>query len=277
MFGAIGRWIKAVGYLLTGRIDSARRELDSNPHVMRARYDAVVQEKIERIHHYKQAVASLIAQKENKVAKIKTLTEDVGRLENLKSGALAKAKVRLKELQAQGLGKEQIQADAEYMKCQGAFRDFTSTLAEKQARIEELEHDVETYTARVSQHKVQLTSLLREVENLKAEAADAVADVITSKEEKEIADTLAGIAKDGTSEELQRMRQLRQELKAEATISKELSGADTRTQEAEFMAYASRSSADDEFDALIGLAETTDQVVSPKETETKDTSPGLPE
>ena len=31
MFGAIGRWIKAVGYLLTGQIDSARRVLDTNP------------------------------------------------------------------------------------------------------------------------------------------------------------------------------------------------------------------------------------------------------
>jgi len=66
MFKAIGRWIKAVGYLLTGQIDSARRVLDTNPHVIRAKYDAIVEEKIARIHQYKQAVAGLIAQEEKK-------------------------------------------------------------------------------------------------------------------------------------------------------------------------------------------------------------------
>ena len=53
MFKAIGRWIKAVGYLLTGQIDSARRVLDTNPHVIKAKYDAIVEDKIERIHQYK--------------------------------------------------------------------------------------------------------------------------------------------------------------------------------------------------------------------------------
>ena len=181
MFGAMFRWVKAVGYLLTGQIDSARRTLDLNPHVMKARYDNVVREKTARIHQYKEAVAGLIAQKETKVQKVKVLTEDVQKLENLKAGALAKAKTRVKELQAQGASAEAIQTDPEYLKCQGAFRDFSNTLSEKQARIEELENDVAEYTSRVAEHKVQLTSLMREVENLRAEAADAVADVITGE------------------------------------------------------------------------------------------------
>jgi len=42
MIGAIVRWFKAVGYLLTGRLDSARRVIDSNPHVIRAKYDTIV-------------------------------------------------------------------------------------------------------------------------------------------------------------------------------------------------------------------------------------------
>ena len=62
MFRAIGRWFKALGYLLTGQIDSARRVLDTNPHVIRAKYDAIIRDKVGRIHTYKQAVAGLIAQ-----------------------------------------------------------------------------------------------------------------------------------------------------------------------------------------------------------------------
>jgi len=254
MFRALGRWIKAIGYLLTGQIDAARRTLDLNPHVMRAKYDEILREKTGRIQQYKQAVAGLIAQQENKMQKVKALTGDIGRLENLKAGALAKAKQKVQELQRQGKTTDQIQSDEDYLRCQAAFKDFTSTLAEKQIRIEELEADIGEYGKRINDHKVQLQSLLRELDQLRSERADAVADVITAREEKDLADTLAGIAQDGTAEELQRMRQLRQEIKAEARISRELAGTDTKAQEAEFMEFARRSESDSEFDALIGLA-----------------------
>ena len=57
MFKAVGRWIKAIGYLLTGQIDSARKTLDTNPHVIRAKFDEIARDKTARIHQYKQAVA----------------------------------------------------------------------------------------------------------------------------------------------------------------------------------------------------------------------------
>ncbi len=141
MFGAIARWFKAVGYLLTGQIDSARRVIDTNPHVVRAKYDQIVQDKINQIHIYKQAVASLIAQQENKLAKVKRLTEEVQQLERLKAGALAKAKQMVDRLQAEGKPKEQVQQNEDYLKCLAAFNDFSSTLKEKQDQIAELERD----------------------------------------------------------------------------------------------------------------------------------------
>lgn len=276
MLGALFRWLKAVGYLLTGRIDAARRALDTDPHVVRAKFDEVIRDKTARIHQYKQAVASLIAQQENKISKVQALTEETRKLENLKAGALAKAKQRVAQLQGQNLTKEQIQGDEDYMKCLGAYNDFSSTLAEKQARIEELETDVQEYGKRIAEHKVQLQSLVREIEKVRAEAADTVADMITGREEKEIADTLSGIAEDGTAQELQRLRQLRQEVKAEARISSELAGTDSRAQEAQFLEYARRTSASDEFESLVGLAAGKDSAAKgAKEKPAKDT--GLPE
>jgi len=277
MFRALGRWLKAVGYLLTGQIDSARRTLDTNPHVVRAKYDEIIREKTSRIHQYKQAVAGLIAQQENKVQKVKSLTDEIQRLGNLTAGALAKAQQTVKELQAAGKTKEEIQSDEDYMRCLAAYNDFSSTSAEKQGRIEELEGDIADYQKRVADHKVQLQSLLRDLGDLKAEQADAVADMITAKEEKEISDTLAGIAKDGTAQELQRMRQLRQEVKAEARISKELAGTDTRAQEAEFLEYARQGAHSQEFDALIGLADGIEKGAAPPAAKEKETPSGLPE
>lgn len=276
MFRAVGRWIKAIGYLLTGQIDSARKTLDTNPHVIRAKFDDIVREKTARIHQYKQAVAGLIAQEENKLQKVKNLTEDLQKFGNLKAGALAKAKKVAQELKSKGMSTEQIHQDEDYMRCLSAFKDFNSTIGEKQARIDELETDLADYGSRIGDHKVQLQSLLRDIEKIRDEAADTIADVITAKEEKDLADTIAGIAQDGTAQELQRMRQLRSEIKAEARISKELAGTDTRAQEAEFLEYARKSESSDEFDALIGLAETVEGVSTPEAAETeRDTS--LPE
>jgi len=279
MFRALGRWIKAVLYLLTGRLDAARRTLDTNPHVVRAKYDDIIRDKTDRIQQYKQAVAGLIAQQEDKMSKVKNLTEEVGKLERLKAGALAKAKQSVARLQKEGKGKDEIQGDHDYQKCLTAFNDFSSTLKEKQDRIEEIEKDIDGYGKRIGEHKVQLQSLLREIEKLKSEQADAVADMITAKQEKEISDTLAGIAQDGTAEELQRMRQLRQEVKAEAKISKELSGVDAKAQEAEFLEYARTSSANSEFDALVGLGDASASAPAEKEKENKATEGGarLPE
>ncbi len=255
MFKAIGSWFKAVGYLLTGQIDAAREVLDTNPKTIRAKYDSIVRDKLDQIQTYKKAVAGLIAQQENKIAKLKELTSDVERLERLKAGALAKAKQTVGELQKSGKSKEEVQGSEDYQKCLNAYNDFNSTLNEKLTRIEELEKDVGEYKNGIANHKIQLQQLIRDVENIKAESHEAVAEVITAKQERELADTIAGIATDGSAEELQKLRQMRQELKAEARVSKELAGTDNKAQEAEFLDYAAKHAVSDEFDSLIGLGE----------------------
>jgi len=259
MFKAFGRWLKAVSYLLTGQIDAARRTLDTSSHAIRAKYDDIVRDKINTIQEYKKAVAGLIAQQEGKMARVKSLTEEVEKFERLKSGALAKAKQRVKSLGAKS--KEEVQRDEEYRTCLHAYNDFVSTLAEKQDHIAELEQDIEQYGISIKQHKIQLQDLAREIEAIRAEASDAVADMITADHEKDLADTLSGIVQDGTAGELQRLRQLRQEVKAEARVSKELAGVDIKAQEAEFLEYARTSAAEDEFATLVGLAEETDDAL----------------
>ena len=245
--------MKAIGYLLTGQIDASRRVLDENPHVVRAKYDTIVRQKTAQIQTYKQAVAGLIGQQENKLCKLKVLTEEVGNLERLKAGALAKARQTVDRLKLAGRDDSTIKTDEDYKRCLAAFNDFSSTLKARQEQIAELEQDVAGYGKTIGDHKVQLQQLLREVDKLRGEAHEAVAEVITAKQEREIADTLAGIARDGTAEELQRLRQMRQELRAEARISKELAGTDTKAQEAEFLEFARNSQNSAEFDSLIGL------------------------
>ena len=258
MFGAIGRWFKAVWYKITGQIDQARRGLDTDPHVMRAKFDDIIKSKVNQIHTYKQAVATLIAQQEKKMAKVKSLTEAVQKLENLKAGALAMAKQAVAKLQGEGKTKEELHADPDYKKCLTAYNDFAATLTEKQDHIKDLENDIGEYDGSIANHKINLQQLQRDIEKLKSEAADAVADVITSKEETELADMINGISKDGMAKELQNMRDLRHEMRAEARVSREMAGTDSKAQEAQFLEYARSNTATDEFDSLLGVAEGTE-------------------
>ena len=267
MFGAMGRYIRAFGYLITGRIDAARKVLSANPYVIQATYDRIVQEKTARINQYKSAVAQMIAQEEKKLATVKTLSEETKRLEQLKEGAAAKAKSVVDKLKGQGVSMEEIKKNEEYLKCLAAFNDFSTTLKEKYDRIAELEGDIKQLQGNLGNHKVQMQQLLRDLEKLKEEAAATVADVITAKEEEEIGNILAGISEDRTSKELQDMRDLRQEQKAKARVSRELAGTDTKRQEAEFLDYATKSASSDEFDKLIGLAAEADKSATEKPTE----------
>jgi phage shock protein A len=254
MFKAVGRYFRALGYLVTGRIDAARRAVSANPNVVNATFDQIIESKRQSVQQYKDAIARLIVQHEAKMSKIKTLSDDVNRLEQLKEGAAAKARTVVSQMKASGATIEQIKAGEDYQTCMSAFNDFSTKINEKSDHIAELEGDVKEMDATISGHKIQLQQMLREIENLKEEQATTVAEIITAKEEAELNDMLSGISADRTSKELSDMRQLREEMKAKAKVSKELAGTDTKVQEAEFIEYATRNKANDEFDQLIGLA-----------------------
>ena len=258
MFGAIGRYIRALGYLITGRIDAASKELSRKPYSVRATFDRVIEEKTKRIKQYKEAVAGMIAQQEKKINKVKQLTKELNKLETLKEGAAAKARSVVKEFKEKGRSMEETKSDEDYMKCLGAFNDFSHTIEEKSTHVVELEVDVNEIGGNIKNHKIQLQELLRDIDKLKEEASATVADMITSKEEESIANIIAGISEDRTSKELQEMRDLRIEGKAKARISREMAGTDTKQQEAEFLEYARANASTDEFDKLIGLADEAD-------------------
>lgn len=279
MFRAISRYARALGYLVTGRIDAARRTLAENPHVVRATYDQVIEDKTRRIHEYKDAISRLIVQQEQKMSRIRELGEEVGRLEQIREGAAAKARQTVTQMKADGQSMEQIKQSEDYRTCQTAYSQFTTQIDEKTKRLTELEGDVNTLDSTINQHKTQLQGMLREVEDLRSEAEQTVADVMTAQEERQLNDMLSGISRDRTSRELEEMRQVRDQVKAQARVSRELAGTDTKQQEREFLEYATANAATDEFDRLIGLAGETDAAdhVADRETDAPTTEPRLPE
>ena len=268
MFRAITNFFRKIGYLITGKVDDAGRDLARNPHVIQATFDKVVREKKDRINQYKDAVARMIAQEETKKARLKSLTDEIVRLSQLKQGAAAKAKQTVEAMKNQGKSMEEIKQSEDYQRCLAAFNDFSSSLAEKEDHVLELESDIKEIESTIGGHKVQLQALLREIDKIKQEANETVADVLTAREEEEINQMLVGISDDQTSKDLEEMREIRQQQKAKATISRELAGTDTKVQENEFLAYASANAANDEFDQLIGLAGEAEGATTTADTQT---------
>jgi hypothetical protein len=254
MFRAIGKLFKALGYLITGRIDDARKVLMLNPNVIQANYDEIISEKKSRLATYKKAVAGLIATQETKMEKLRNTTEAVQKHEKLKAGAAAKAKGIVAAI---GNNPEAVRTNGDYIKCQAAYRDFSSTLEEKQKMVAELEQDVKHLQTQIDTHGVSITSLLREIDNLGGEKHEAVAEIISSKQEKEIADMLSGASEDKTNKELQDLRDVRRQARAEARVSREVAGVSAKQSEDEFLNFANSTTADTEFEKMVGLSQTS--------------------
>ena len=257
---AIGRLFKSIWYMLTGRAHEMSDKIMENPEAVRGAYEDIIKDKKENIQRYKGAVGQLMALLKQKQVSVQELTQEITRLEDLKKGALAKAKQVANDLQSQGVSPEEIKTDVDYTKCVAAYNDFSSTLTEKEARIGELEEDIQRAQQDIDGHKVQLETLTRDLKKIQEEQSEAVADLISARETEEIADMLSGISKDGTNQELVRMREVRQKAKSRAEISQELAGTDANSQENEFLEAARSSETSDEFDALIFGAEQSDSV-----------------
>ena len=277
MANGFSRFFKAIWYTLTGRAHESADRMMENPEAVRGAYEDIINDKKGNIQRYKQAIGQLIALVEQKRSAVKNLADEVDRLEELKAGAVAKAQQTAAELQGEGLAAEEIKQHAEYTRCVTAYQDFNSNLEEKIDRIEDLETEIEGAQADIESHKLQITNLHRDLDQIKSEQSEAVADLITAREQEEIADMLSGISMDGTSAELTRMREIREKAKARSKVAQELAGTDSKSEEEEFLTAARASAATNEFDALIFGAQKTDTQTKAEPTKSeKDSDSELP-
>jgi chromosome segregation ATPase len=249
--GSLFKLIRSFFYLITGRMDKMREGVESNPTVVKAKYEAIVKDKITRAKSFMEAVAGLMATEETKKSKITSLTKEVENLTKLQNGALSKAKSRADKLIAEGKTMEDVKKDAEYIKHSSAYKDFSSTLKEKESRIDEIEEELSTLSGTVTNYKVQLESINREIDKLREESSEAVADIAAAKEQENISNALSNIAGDSTAEDLNSLRNQRQQIKNRAKISSDLAGTTVKAQEADYMEASALSDANDELDSLI--------------------------
>ena len=147
---------------------------------------------------------------------------------------------------AKGKSRETVQQDADFVKCMRAYQDFKSSLELLKQRKESLEQDVDQSDQESKGYEVQLQGLHRELQDLVDERDRSVADVAMARETRAASEAIAGIATDGTADDLRRLRESVEQAKAEAQVTSRLAGTDTARQEAEFLEMAGGMEAESE-------------------------------
>lgn len=253
--GAISRLFRNIWYFLTGKVDRMSEGMEKDPTVIRKQFDVIIEQRKMSINQYVEAVSGLIAVQEKKKSRLEYASKELDRLSTLQDGAIAMAKNRMQELQKQGKTKEQIEADATYMKCLTGYQDFASSITQYENECKNLEGEIQVSQKEIDSHKLRLEQLKRSIAEVKKEKDATVADIISAKEEDGINKVLAGISTDKTGEMLERLRDNRQKAKARARTTRELAQTDTAQSMAEFEKFAAESVAKTDFNNLIGLGE----------------------
>lgn len=171
----------------------AQRILIENIDAVRQLYEDIIRDKLSNIQRYKSAIGHLIAIVEQKKGSLKGLTDEINELEKRKDVVIAKSEEVSLELKVSGLSDREIEQHPDYTRCLNSFNDFDSTVKEHNACIKELEQEIERAQQEIEHHKSNIAHLHRDLEKIKREQAEAVADLITAREKEEINEILTDI------------------------------------------------------------------------------------
>lgn len=257
------RLFRVIGLFLQGRFSEMGKAWNTNKYVVTATYDQAIKKNAGRYEQLRDAVAELIRLEEDKKEELKGVTTRIQKLSDIQAGAVAKAKKVAADLKAQGKGKAEIEANAEYIKWMKAYQDATGELESIEERADTLEAEIAQSQKQLGQYKAELASMQRTKDSLEREKQETQADIAIAERTRAVNDLLAGVTKDTTDSDLAQVREARKKARAQAKLSAELSGTDAKAQEEELLREASTSKAASVFSDLIGLEDEPAEKLDP--------------
>ncbi len=245
------RYLKALFYMCTGRLEKARKALMENEHVMAATYDAAIAKTQNSFQTTRAAVAEMVSIEQAKMVQLKGLGEKTERLMLVKNGAQIAMQKRIDVLRSQGKSKDDIVKDAEFIKHQAAYNDASSTLAEVESSYTSVEKEVNERRAMLATYKAQLQKMQRADETLKTEKEEALADVAIARQSEAVDAQLAGLSLASIDKDLKDAREARNRAKARASVTSELAGNDAKIAEDEYVKFSSQTATANQLDGLL--------------------------
>lgn len=245
------KYFKALWYCVTGRFSAAAAALQENKYVMAASYDNAIDKSNQRFETIKNAVAELIVIETQRSNEIVGLGKDIDNLTKIKTGAQIAMQKRLDVLKSQGLSKDQILADTDFVRHNAAFNSTSESLQRKLEAMADKEKDLAERKKGIAQYKAELQKMQRSSEQLREEKQEALADVAISQQIENINSVLGGISTDSGDQDLASAREARKRATARAKVVSELAGNDSRLADNEYAEYAQTATSTSELDKLL--------------------------
>jgi phage shock protein A len=133
------------------------------------------------------------------------------------------------------------------------YSKLAYTKEEAEGKIASLQEEISEQTILIEQYKGRLAGLKDDIEKLKKEEAETVADIVSSKKITELNSKLQGISQNYQSKNLEVIRESRKLIKSEAKLGSELTGMNKTSLDQKLMGAGKVSKHLDVFEKAVKL------------------------
>lgn len=226
------KWRKALGL-----VRAADAQFTNSADGIADAYDLHRETLVGRWNELLNAVSQVETTLIEKSQRLKTFNEKEETLIRQRDGALA-----LAEKETDPAKREQHKA---------AFSSFHNKILEVEARQQELEESINQNREALRKHKLTLTDMQREVENLSTEKADAIAEFVSNKSLIEMNKRMLSLESSIDRGPIEAVRKKNRELSAQAKVTSEIAGTDAKLQDKMYERAGQGAVGDDLFENML--------------------------
>jgi phage shock protein A len=208
--------------------------VSSSPEAIKASYATAIDDSKKRYKEMEKAVALLARERERTEMSLKTLEKEEEELRRKLEGALAAA-----------------ETDPDNASHREAGTRYLSRIGEIDAKQAQLTEELEAQSRKVDEYKVKLRSFQDEIDRLKREQGEMVAEFVSSQQVIMLEDRLKGIGESAVDESIVAIRDKVANMKAQSKIASEMSSATKVSQDLDYERIGAEKEAQSRFDELL--------------------------
>ncbi len=219
-----------------------------SPESIKATYASAIDEAKKNYKEMERAVALLVNEREKTEALLKELDDEERELQRKLEGTLAMAEAEPDNIAHREAGSRYLARQKE--------------IDLKQAALTE---DLELQRSRVEEYKSRLRSFFNEIDKLKREQGEMVAEFVSSQQMVRLEDRLRGLSESSVDESIVAIREKVQRMKSEANIAAEMRESTVASQDETYERLGAEREAEARFDELLKARSAPQQAAAEKE------------
>ncbi len=208
--------------------------VSSSPGAIQATYAAAIKEAAQNYKEMERAVALLAAEREKTKNRLEALDKEEAELNAKLEGALAAA--------------ESDPENPVHREAGMRYLTRIQEIDEQQARLTE---EMEVQEKKVEDYKIKLRNVKNEIDKLKKEEGEMVAEYISTQQVIQLEDRLKGIGESAVDESIIAIRDKVSQMKAQANIASEMRSATSDSLDQQYERMGSERLAQTKFDELL--------------------------